>query len=409
MKMKMKINNENENENEGENEGENDEKNRGPYNKKFNIKKFEKELRLINNNKSKNIKKQNNPSFGNRQRDKPSFPNKQQNKPSFGNRQRDKPSFPNKQQNKPSFGNRQIDKPSFPNKQQNKYSFGNRQRDKPSFPNKQKNKYSFGNRQRDKPSFPNKLQNKPSFGNRQRDKPSFPNKQQNKQEIINIKPDNLCEDESKDCKLTKKQMCRKIAYHFVVRNNIIAAILSTIPFENKEGDYNGSFVYKRLTNLISGKFCLPPYWSEINNKEDNQRIESILKFINIMNEKDCKEKGGYYLTLSKEKIGELLEDKILGTKYIQYTQKINTGYIQSLNELNSILDLLFNSHDLSTNNLNIIGKKVKYIIDELYIKTQFNYLVSVLLLLDFDFKDTRKQIEKKTVRLKRIMNEDFTV
>ena len=104
-----------------------------------------------------------------------------------------------------------------------------------------------------------------------------------------------------------------------------------------------------------------------------------------------------------------MNDQVLGKKYIEYTEKINTLYIQSLNQLNTILDLLYNSHDLSTNNLNTIGKKVKYIIDELYIKTQFNYLVSVLLLLDFDFKDTRKQIEKKTARLKKIMNEDFSI
>ena len=172
-------------------------------------------------------------------------------------------------------------------------------------------------------------------------------------------------------------MCEKISYNFIIRNNIIAAILTTIPLQvNGKDEFKGSFTYERLTSLMKGKFCLPPFFNEIDELEDKERTQKVLKYINLMNDYECKENNGYILKLSNDKINELMSDEELGQKYIEYTQNINKIYMSTLKNFDNILDNLSNNINISINDLNEISKNVKYLIDELYLKTQF-YIYSV--------------------------------
>lgn len=241
-----------------------------------------------------------------------------------------------------------------------------------------------------------------------------------------IKPKNIipyedkyCVDD-KPCNLTKSEMCEKIIYHFVVRNNLIAAILSTVPAPDKNGEYKGSFTYERLRSLEKGEFCLPPY-NEIkyNNEKidneavrltyENQRIGKILQYINLMNEKECTSNGGRFLILKKEQFDSLYRDDALGRKYFDFAIKINNFYQNTLIALYDILENLSNNIKISTKNLNEISEKTKSLIDELYLKTQFNYLLAVLLILEFKFEKETPETEIKNNRIKKIISEDFTI
>ena len=226
--------------------------------------------------------------------------------------------------------------------------------------------------------------------------------------------------DNKPCQLTKKEMCEKIVYHFIVRNNLIAAILSTIPFPDRDGVYKGSFPYERLKSLEKGEFCLPPY-EEIKYKNEkipdeaarmayeNNRIGKILKYINIMGEKDCLANGGRFMILKKEQMEELYKDDGLGRKYFDFAMKINNFYQNALITLYDILDNLSNNIQISTQNLNEISEATKKVIDELYLKTQFNYLLAVMVILEFKFEKNSGETEIKNNRLKKIISEDFTV
>jgi len=236
---------------------------------------------------------------------------------------------------------------------------------------------------------------------------------------IEASGDRYCIDEEK-CKLTKMEMCEKIVYHFIVRNNLIAAILSTVPFPSKDGEYKGSFTFERLKSLQKGVFCLPPYEDikyknekfendELKLAYENKRISKILQYINILDHKQCVANGGRLLVLKKEQIEELARNDNLGRKYVDFVIKINNFYQNALIVLYDVLENLQNNVKISTKGLNIISEKTKEIIDELYLKTQFNYLLAVMVILEFKFEDNSQEENIKNNRIQKIIKEDFNL
>ena len=220
------------------------------------------------------------------------------------------------------------------------------------------------------------------------------------------------------CKLTKKEMCEKIVLHFIIRNNIIAAILSTIPLPSKDGKYSGSFPFERLKSLEKGTFCLPPYddikyhKTQIDNEDarklfQTNRRNKILDFINLLDEKQCVGNGGRLLVLNAKQMEKMYRDDTLGRKYFDFAMKINNFYQNSLIALYDILENLQNNVKISTANLNDISEKTKKIIDELYLKTQFNYLLAVMVVLDFKFDDENPEVLLKNERIQEIIKADL--
>jgi hypothetical protein len=203
--------------------------------------------------------------------------------------------------------------------------------------------------------------------------------------IVIPEEDNLCSDPTVPCKLTKMEICVKIVLNLITRNNIILAILSAIPVPNKNGDYEGSFTFERLTSLKKGKFCAPPPLSEIQNEEDYVRIHKIMRFLNMMDDETCRKSGGIIYELKEKQMNDMLADETFGKKYFEYGNKINSIYQESIRALLTILEKLESNFTISTNELNEISALVKNTLDELYIKTQLNFLLAVLVVLDFDF------------------------
>jgi len=214
--------------------------------------------------------------------------------------------------------------------------------------------------------------------------------------------DNLCTDPNLPCKLTKMEMCVKIVMNLMIRNNIILAILSTIPIKNQNGDYEGSFTFERLTSLKKGRFCAPSPLSHVQDEEDDVRIHKIMRFLNMMDDETCKKSGGHLFQLTEKQMQDMLADQTFGKKYFEYGNKINAIYQESIRILLTILEKLESNFIISTNELNEISASVKNTIDELYIKTQFNFLLAVLVVMDFDFsknpvKDMKIQERRRKI------------
>ena len=232
------------------------------------------------------------------------------------------------------------------------------------------------------------------------------NEELRRRKDIESSGDRHCTDEALECRLTKKQMCEKITYHFIVVNNLIATIVSVVPFPNESGDkYAGGFMFDRMDSLRSGKFCLPPHHSEISSISDDERLHKIFKYINILPkdnvsfEETCKRSGGFVLKLSKERMEELGRDEKFGRSYYDFFRKINLFYQEALINLYNILESLQNNTSISTRRLNELSARTKQIIDELYLKTQFNYLMAILVILDFDFAKNTKETKAKEDRM----------
>ena len=204
--------------------------------------------------------------------------------------------------------------------------------------------------------------------------------------IVIPEEDNLCIDPTIPCKLSKREMCVKIVMNLMTRNNIILAILSTIPIPNKNGDYEGSFTFERLTSLKKGRFCAPSPLFHIQDEDDETRIQKILKFLNMMDDEVCKKSGGIIFEINEKQMKDMLADETFGQKYIEYGNKINKIYQESIISLLTILETLESNYTMSTEELNQISTSVKNTIDELYIKTQLNFLFAIMVVMDFDFK-----------------------
>jgi hypothetical protein len=220
--------------------------------------------------------------------------------------------------------------------------------------------------------------------------------------IIIPEDDNLCSDPTVPCKLTKMEMCVKIVLNLMTRNNIILAILSTIPIPNKNGEYEGSFTFERLTSLKKGLFCVPSFLSGFQDEEDSVRLHKIMRFLNMIDDEMCKKSGGQLFQLTENQMNTMLADETFGKKYFEYGNKINSIYQESIRALLTILEKLESNFTISTDDLNQISASVKNTIDELYIKTQLNFLMAVLVVMDFDFsknpvKDMKIQERRKKI------------
>ena len=256
--------------------------------------------------------------------------------------------------------------------------------------NKPINNKQINNKQiNNKPINSKPINNKPILTPAQKSRP-----------IIIPEEDNLCSDPTVPCKLTKMEMCVKIVMNLMMRNNIILAILSTIPIPNKNGDYEGSFTFERLTSLKKGQFCAPSLLLFDKDEEDEIRIHKIMKFLNMMDDEMCKKSGGIIFQLTEKQMKDMLADETFGKKYFEYGNKINTIYQESIRTLLTILEKLESNYTMSTEELNQISTSVKNTIDELYIKTQLNFLLAVMIVMDFDFsknpaKDMKIELRKK--------------
>jgi hypothetical protein len=220
-------------------------------------------------------------------------------------------------------------------------------------------------------------------------------------------PKPLCNNSEK-CSLTKKELCQAITENFIVRNNIIAAILTTIPFKNENGQYEGGLCYQKFINLDDCKVCVPYNFKELI--EDNLNIETVITKIlekaDNLDEKMCKDNQGYFFKLSsKEKLilakkkstlteAELKNHPALkyNLYFFEFTQKLKDKYFTNLNSLILILEKIKENPIINNETLNIISNETKQIINEMYNLCHYYYVYAIISLINADV--TEQRIEK---------------
>jgi len=189
--------------------------------------------------------------------------------------------------------------------------------------------------------------------------------------------------------MTKSKICKMIAKHYLVRLNIIAAILSALPYKGKDGHLQG-FCYSRLKAISDGKICIPSGGIvEINKLSRDDLLEAIKSYINITDEKTCKEKGGYYKILSALETQSLMDSEYLYNRMFRDNyQKLMNSYINDLNLLLDILNELETNAKLNNNVVTLLSKKTKDVLRGLYNNCQMYYINSYICLLkaDLDMK-----------------------
>lgn len=232
-------------------------------------------------------------------------------------------------------------------------------------------------------------------------------KYEKKDEKVNNKNKNKNEnnenEENEDEKarpIGKAEICKKIAKHYTIRLNIIAAILSTVPSINWQTKKpEGGFCSRRINSVRQGNFCLPPTVElEKAGDNDEERLKQIMRYMNYLDEASCDTAGGIYRKLNPDELNSLLYSNHQFNKlYLKYGMKLQSEYEKSLEQLKEALRLLENA-PLSNENLNDIAKNTKSIINDMYVACQLNYLLALLIFIDADLRVSTEAYKEKERR-----------
>ena len=122
----------------------------------------------------------------------------------------------------------------------------------------------------------------------------------------------------------------------------------------------------------------------------------LVKYIDHVEERRCRDIGGYYKSLSKREIEALITgDNEFNIFYKRFTSQLRKQYQESLQNLLGILDLLENETIINNNTLNDISMKAKEVIDDMYTKCQMNYIYAILAYLRADVETTQDTLNEE--------------
>lgn len=194
-----------------------------------------------------------------------------------------------------------------------------------------------------------------------------------------------CGPGNKLCKMNKKQLCEAISNHYMIRANIIAAILTMVPHkDDKSQDYEGSFCFDRLRALNQGSFCLPPNLGKISRMPIDQQATELQKYIGKSKKQCDAAKGVYKLLTPKERTVLLTNNDEYNKIYIAYTDQLQERYREYLVKLLEVLEILAGETQVNNKELERVANDTKELIDNMYKMCQFNYLMAMLAFVKLD-------------------------
>jgi len=186
------------------------------------------------------------------------------------------------------------------------------------------------------------------------------------------------------CKMTKRQLCIEISRNYIVRANIIQAIMTALNDDN-------AYCNRGIQSISNCKVCLPPNYETMLSvyKNSSGQSNELLKYIYESHAKfRCEKLNGVYLELPKK---ELTKSKNKYNKLFgQYKSKLNKQFKASVAQLNDILNMLYDEDLITNADLNKIGLQTKNILDTMYSNCKITYLFSVVALLQSDLMSDKK-------------------
>lgn len=195
-----------------------------------------------------------------------------------------------------------------------------------------------------------------------------------------------CKDKDKPCKLSKSEICKRITQHYIVRGNIIAAILTFLPHKDrKTGRYQGGFCHNRLVSLEKGTYCLPPDVRNLRGMETRDVVKRLLEYVNNFGKGRCKAVNGHFMALNPSEMNSLkTSSSQYNAFYFRYTKRLQDAYKNTMNELYKILVLLSEMRSINNDDLEALSLKVKDHLDMGMKLCQYNYVAALVSLIQAD-------------------------
>ena len=203
---------------------------------------------------------------------------------------------------------------------------------------------------------------------------------------------------------TKSMLCRAISDHYKIRINIIAAILSVIPYNYKNTELSG-FCEDRLRALREGTICMPDSSLEKMRKYSvEEGIQKLSKTINNFTKGKCERFRGFLMKLSTEQLESLKKGSTgLNKQYKDSYLALKNNYRDNLNKLLDILDELRGVRILNNASLNDLSEKTQDLIQSIYNNCQLHYYNAVIALIHANLNAIKEQKEQedkeKTVKV----------
>ena len=188
-------------------------------------------------------------------------------------------------------------------------------------------------------------------------------------------------DKNKECRMTKTELCKAITDHYMIRNNIISAILTSVQ--------DNGYCERRLMSLKEGKICLPKSYlgSEL---QSDKLIYQISTYV-IKNKLTC---NNNYLELSAEDLKKLqLGDNPASKLYLSKMRILDLEFRKSLNEILEILNILDKELSMNNEQLFKIVNTTKKLLDKMYFSCQKNYILAICCMIYSYIKNEEKQKE----------------
>jgi hypothetical protein len=183
--------------------------------------------------------------------------------------------------------------------------------------------------------------------------------------------------------LSKSELCKVIAHHYMVRANLVAAIASALPLSNMRP----SFCQQRLNALERGQICLPPDYENLQAMSSDQAAKRLAPYIRNFHKRACQEAKGFMKYQGKEKMGAIFSgDTELQKQYTALVKSMKSRYIASLKSLKEILEKLLDNTNLTNDDLQNISQTVKKVLDDMYTDCQYDYVLGVITLLQVDYQ-----------------------
>jgi hypothetical protein len=182
--------------------------------------------------------------------------------------------------------------------------------------------------------------------------------------------------------VSKQDLCKIIAHHYMVRANLVAAVATALPLRSSPG-----FCQSRISALDKGELCLPYDYEAVQSLPMLKASHILSKYVNNFNHGSCQQVNGYFKRSDPARMLKIKEgDNDLQKLYIEHVQNMKKDYINSLATLKGILEELLSNPNMTNADLKLLSEKTKETLDTMYSKCQYDYILGVITLLQIDYQ-----------------------
>ena len=194
-----------------------------------------------------------------------------------------------------------------------------------------------------------------------------------------------CSSKTKDCRLTKFELCQALQEHFKVRVGLAKMIRKYLPIKDKDTKrWVGGICFSQIESLKTGKVCIGDFQGDLS-----------LLSLPITKDK-CNKTGRYYRELTPSELQTLKTNKDkFNLLFMEFSLKLEKEYLLLVTDLKKILDMLENDLIISNRLLNEMIVDTKKILKEMKLKCKQNYEGATLAIARANISDTDNKLFNK--------------